>query len=313
MSRSQFKALKFLVGLIVGALFALHVSAASFSFPAVAQIAPANELIQPLTFQDLAAFQLNARPESLIPATLREAERPDEGSRGIYGDDDRTVMTSRNYPWSTVGRIEGLAADESGYICTGTLIELDVVLTNAHCVIDPETHQRSIAMRFLPNLINGRVQNDEDIAIVESAWAATDFSDSAAPNPKDWAILKLDRPLGEKYGTIGWRTLPIETLVANSDQFALVGYSGDFPSDNPGETAGVHLGCTILDEVDGLLLHSCDTTGGASGGPILGRVDDQLHIVGLHAGAINNLETGEILGNYAVKMAQLEVEIGQRE
>ncbi|MEH2043779.1 trypsin-like serine peptidase [Nostoc sp.] len=50
---------------------------------------------------------------------------------------------SRNYPWSTIGRVQGTAADAQSYHCTGTLISSDIVLTNAHCVIDSETHQLS--------------------------------------------------------------------------------------------------------------------------------------------------------------------------
>jgi len=72
-------------------------------------------------------------------------------------------MTSRNYPWSAVGKIEGVSAEGNGYSCTGTLISEDVVLTNAHCVVNPQTRKVSQAIAFLPNLVNGVVKSKNDI------------------------------------------------------------------------------------------------------------------------------------------------------
>ncbi|MDZ8033882.1 trypsin-like serine peptidase [Nostoc sp. DedSLP04] len=63
-------------------------------------------------------------------------------------------MKSRYYPWSAIGRVEYTKANGKSYYCTGTLIADDIVLTNAHCVIDSETHQLSKELRFLPNVIN---------------------------------------------------------------------------------------------------------------------------------------------------------------
>ncbi|MBE9038396.1 trypsin-like serine peptidase [aff. Roholtiella sp. LEGE 12411] len=100
--------------------------------------------------------------------------------------------------------------------------------------------------------------------------------------------MKLDKPIGKKYGYLGWKSLPSSTIVGNTKRFALVGYSGDFPNPKKkgyedltaGEsmTAGVHLKCSILRQKDGLFDHNCDTTGGASGGAIITNIDGKYYI-----------------------------------
>jgi V8-like Glu-specific endopeptidase len=244
---------------------------------------------------------LNSQP--VIPENLEQSKTPFEG-RAIVGFDERIQMTSRKYPWSAVGRIEGVGMDGGGYTCTGTLLAPDIVLTNAHCVVNPKTQQVSSQIWFQPNLIYGNLQDQADLAFVQEYAVGTDFSDFEGANPHDWAILKLDRPVGEKYGTLPWASLSTRILKQNQGQFALIGYSGDFPEEGPGETAGVHIGCSILGEENGLLIHNCDTTGGASGGPIIGIIDGRFQIIGLHAGAIKYSD-GKVV-NYAVKMSNLD-------
>jgi protease YdgD len=84
-------------------------------------------------------------------------------------------MTSRKKPWSAIGKIEGINADGQGYSCTGTLIADDLVLTNSHCVVNPDTGKLSRAIAFLPNLINGQVRDKNDIAYATSVKPGTDF------------------------------------------------------------------------------------------------------------------------------------------
>ncbi len=246
-------------------------------------------------------WQLDTQP--VVPENLEQSEKPFEG-RAVVGFDERIQMTSRKYPWSAIGRIQGVGVDGGGYACTGTLLAPDIVLTNAHCVVNPETHQVSQQIWFQPNLVYGTLQDQGDMAFVVQFAYGTDFTNANGADPNDWAILKLDRPVGNKYGTLPWSSLPTGILADNREQFALVGYSGDFPEYSPGETAGVHIGCSILGEENGLYIHDCDTNGGASGGPIIGLIDGKFQIVGLHAGALR-FSDGTVV-NYAVKMSRLD-------
>lgn len=253
---------------------------------------------------NLEAFNLD-ESEPILPERLEQSESPLENGRLIFGEDNRVAVTSTQYPWSTVGRIQGISANGEGYICTGALIASDVVITNAHCVIDPETHQWSRQVSFAPNLIDGRLQSQKDLAQVIEVKAGTDFRETDGDfSPDDWAILKLDKPLGFKYGTLRWRALPASFLSENPKQFALVGYSGDFPPTGPGETASVHMGCSIRGEAQEVLLHDCDMLGGSSGGPILGKLNNDFRVVGINFGSVNSPEAG-IAANLAVKVSRI--------
>lgn len=262
--------------------------------------------------QNPGAFNLQGKGEPSVP---NQSEESPGKRRVIIGSkDDRIPMTSRDYPWSAVGKIEGIGDDDSGYSCTGTLIAEDVVLTNAHCVVNPDTRKVSKAIAFLPNLVNGVVRDKNDIAYATRVYYGTDFKNrNLADFAKDWALVKLDKPIGSKYGYLGWKSLPGSTLVGDTRKFALVGYSGDFPDPKKegyedltagkSNTAGVHLGCSILRRKDNLLYHNCDTNGGASGGAIISNIDGKYYILALHSGSN---EVNGLLLNRAVEMSRLD-------
>ncbi|NJR76608.1 MAG: hypothetical protein HC773_29760 [Scytonema sp. CRU_2_7] len=79
------------------------------------------------------------------------------------------------------------------------------------------------------------------------------------------------------------------TLIKNQKKFIFVGYSGDFPnpkkrgydflSAGPGWTASFQGKCSILGDEQNILFHDCDTTGGSSGGPIIGVMNGQPYML----------------------------------
>ncbi|AKG24404.1 peptidase S1 and S6 chymotrypsin/Hap [Calothrix sp. 336/3] len=261
--------------------------------------------------QDAKGFQLTGKGKAFQPKNLPLAKKPDEvaGKRGIIGWDDRTPMLSRKYPWSAIGRVQGFDTEGKGYHCTGTLISEDVVLTNAHCVINPETRQFSKEVFFAPNVINGQVADKADVAKVTNVIYGTDFSGSGLSNQQnDWAILKLDKAIGRKYGYLGWTNIPSSDLIRNRGKYIFVGYSGDFPDNNRrgyegftaglGWTASAQVGCSIVDAKDSVLYHDCDTTGGSSGGAIIGIINGEPRIV-----ALNNAELRDKKGQGVINLA----------
>ncbi|MBF2063765.1 MAG: trypsin-like serine protease [Calothrix sp. C42_A2020_038] len=258
-------------------------------------------------------IRLEGDGKPFTPPNLGRSAKPNEGgTRGIpTGIDNRIPMLSRRYPWSAIGRVQGTTADAKSYHCTGSLISDNLVLTNAHCVIDPETGEFSKRIQFMPNVIDKRY---EDIAEVEQVIYGTDFKDGNTINPNDWAIMKINQPLGRKYGHLGWKAIPTETLTKNSKAFFFVGYSKDFPTDKykryftagQGWTASYEAGCSIIDEKAGFLLHDCSTAGGSSGGAIIGVINGDPYIVALNNAEAKNLRTGQDIANFAVKVSTIQ-------
>ncbi|MBE9137726.1 trypsin-like peptidase domain-containing protein [Nodosilinea sp. LEGE 07088] len=267
----------------------------------------------PVRLEDVAALGLDFDGGSQIPAGLGQSDYPAERDRGVISHDDRVLITSQSFPWTAIGRLNGLTAEGELYICTGTLIADDVVLTNAHCVLDPATGELSQALVFLPNLIAGQLASDGDIGRVEAVFVGTDFSDrNTPPHPDDWALLQLDRPLGQIYGVVGLSIVDSEDLMADpfEQQLVMVGYSADFPQEAPGESASAHVGCSIVAETENdVIVHECDTYGGSSGGPILAMVDGEPRIVALNTSEGLDRATGEGIANYAVKIERITTAI----
>lgn len=235
-------------------------------------------------------------------------------TRGVIGTDDRIPMTLRQYPWSSIGRVAGITAGGGKYHCTGTLIAENLVLTNSHCVVDPDTHKLSQKIWFQPNVINAEVLDMADVATVKEVIYGTDFTDRNQ-DKNDWAVMLIDKPLGRKYGYLGWKNLPTSAFAQIPQQLFFVGYSGDFPNpQNPnyrrftagaGWTAGAQQGCSILGEEQEILLHDCDTAGGSSGGPIIAFIDNNPYIVALNNAEIKNRDRKGVV-NLAVKISLIE-------
>jgi len=230
-----------------------------------------------------------------VPSTLIESDNP-TGNRQVVGEDDRVPVTSRAYPWSAIGRLEQM--DTNGEVaasCTGTLIGKSLVLTNSHCVVDRQTGQLvKRVIRFRPNVIRDRSQ-----AVAFAINIRYGETGENGFGPDDWALVTLDRDLGSQFGTIGWRSLPVEKLQALGKTIRLVGYSGDFPEQNPGRTASIHPGCSILQEVQGFLRHDCDTSSGASGGPLLAQFNGRYEIIALHAGTLGENNRAVLVSRWA--------------
>ena len=265
---------------------------------------------------DISATLTNLDRESFLPENIEQSDEPLGGARAVIGTDEREPMLSRAYPWSTVGRLEWQIEGNAISSCTATLVQSDIILTNSHCLllpvrrenseetdnvfVDAERYSRLLQIEatvpkliFKPSMINGVALDEAAVIALKTGWTIEDDGPT-----KDWALMQLDTPLGDKYGYLGWRDLDFsnsDIIEALSERINLVGYSGDFPTESLREfgqaatTAGVDRACSILGlwsegPFVGTIAHDCDTNPGASGGPILAKfTNDRYYIVGLHA------------------------------
>ena len=207
------------------------------------------------------ALPFNPTTDNLTELGPRQiSHRPCDEVQALVGDDTRLPVLNRFFPWSAVGRLEWQFADGNQPFpsCTGTLIGRDLVLTNSHCLQHPKTRQITSSqvyessgnkIVFRPSLIRGRATSESVVLSYEYGWQTGEDNDS-----EDWALLKLEDPLGEQQGYLGWRVLDFtnENVTRSlANQTILAGYSADYPTDSQRafgqrmETAGVHAQCTI--------------------------------------------------------------------
>jgi V8-like Glu-specific endopeptidase len=221
--------------------------------------------------------QLPRTTAGFIPTNRGQSPSPFEGGRNIFGKDDRIPMNSTKYPWSAIGRIEVPIDDKSMEICTGTLIGKNLVVTNAHCVVDEKTKQvTKNKIFFRPNLIDG-----ESSVTAVATKVVVGTKDPQGDRGNDWAFLVLDRPLGETFGWTKFIVADLGDLDSVKGEIILAGYSSDFPKDRPAATAGVHRGCSIrgVGPQLGTITHDCDMMAGASGGPMFALAPDGSAII----------------------------------
>jgi V8-like Glu-specific endopeptidase len=243
----------------------------------------------------------------LVPSLVTVPSAQAESAIGVLGNDDRVTLPydflvrSKRQP---VGQLEIQKADGYFYTCTFTMIGENLGLTNAHCVLDEQGRKpikaKGYALRYGSKRFTA--------ANVVKVWAGMDYEPQTVGDiPTDWAIVRFSKKIGRKTGRFG--NMPWSTDVNQAGQSVVgktvdhIGYSGDWPTAKaikPGEVRGrvpgAHLGCKITDVNQGMLVHTCDGTPGASG---TGIHDSQGRLHGLDSATL--FRGGEMI-NVAVPL-----------
>lgn len=188
------------------------------------------------------------------------------GIKSVFGDDDRSALKSHQYPYSAIVRLEN---SEGGH-CSGSLIGRDLVLTNSHCLITASGSKRS----GIRAQIHGLAGFSPSVRVIDYELGTEDYSNE--PH-NDWALARLERPIGDVVGVFG-----LAPTATSGDGFNLVGFSGDFKG---GKTAGVHENCRLLGMKPSyqVMMHDCDMTRGASGSAIWKKSGQQVLIYALNS------------------------------
>ena len=214
--------------------------------------------------------------------------------KNVFGSDDRVALTTDQYPWTAIGVLQGVGR------CTGTLVARDWVLTAAHCVMDPVTKNLTTQpITFHPNLKNGSAATS---ASMNWVWWGTNDPDKF--RGQDWALVRLNSPLGDTYGWLGTQPNDVNSFPG---ELTIAGYSTDFFG---GNTAGIHHNCRKqgVDQSKGFVLHDCDAAPGVSGGPVLRMHNNQLTVFGLAVAERRNGQSStQRLPQYSAEYANIAI------
>jgi V8-like Glu-specific endopeptidase len=158
------------------------------------------------------------------------------------------------------------SANGKSYTCSGFLVTEDRFLTNQHCIGQKETCVGNAVAIFGYELTDTGLAEGEQFECVEllSSDATLDF-----------ALIRLGSKPGRKYG---WLELTNRSVEQDEQTYLI-----QHPGGEPKQIARKQCFVSTLN-ADGFspgtdLGHQCDTVGGASGSPLLGK---DFKVVGLH-------------------------------
>lgn len=189
------------------------------------------------------------------------AERPMTISDHFFGRDDRIFVPMRQYPWSLIGQI----VMETGGRCTATLIGPDVLITAAHCIHTDEGRVNAAGEFRASGGQTARVTH----YLIDRSFDYRRFNGSNDIDQLDWALLRIDRRLGDELGF-----MEVFDLTGQGEGRARTAdlYQAGWSWDTGNDRLSGNTGCHIVEvHREGTFAHQCDTTRGDSGSPFMVR------------------------------------------
>ena len=184
----------------------------------------------------------------------------------------RMLTSAEHVPWRGVGRVN-VATSYATSMCTGTLIAEDLVLTAAHCVINPRTGTayQPGAVHFVAGWRRGqKVGASRAAAITVHPDYRLAAQLDAGQIGADLALIRLADPIPRaKAPFFGMAPAP-----GPGTPLTLISYRRDRP-----DALTRQRGCAIMGIRDAVMALSCNVTFGASGSPVFMSSGDEMRLV----------------------------------
>ncbi|MEZ5801053.1 MAG: trypsin-like peptidase domain-containing protein [Nitratireductor sp.] len=181
----------------------------------------------------------------------------------------RAIVDASDPRWSAIGRLN-YSNSRIRMHCTGTLIARDLVLTAAHCLFDKVSRRWLNAgqVHFLAGYQRGEAVAKATAVSYEVDKMHDTGSKTYVHDPRhDWALVRLDTPIGDMAGTIApFPPVLTGAGLAPPSTAVIVGYPGVRP-----HVQSMAENCRIdwKYRASGMIGHDCPVMGGDSGGPVL--------------------------------------------
>ncbi|MFX0023698.1 MAG: trypsin-like serine protease [Candidatus Hermodarchaeota archaeon] len=219
--------------------------------------------------------------QNIVPPYLGDSKDEDKLEEKpqmsfAFPPDNRTRITDTSiYPWSTIVKLEIRAADNSLFIGSGAMLDAYHVLTCGHCVYIHDNGGWASQVRVIP----GKAGASRPFGVAYATYYRTYDEWILSEMPEhDWAVITLDRTIGNQTGWMGRRTAfwtdPIYTGTLH-----IAGYPADL--DN-GEY--MYYDSDVGDRASNFNhWYWMDTAGGQSGGPVWQEVNGSYYILTVNA------------------------------
>ena len=284
--------------------FFLLIGLLSFSFSLTNTFADENGA--PIDIEDIIADGNFVFPTAEGPAYIQGDDEFERVPENIFGSNDFEKMRdlptdSQDYQLSRKVGMIAIAnrAGDSVLACTGFLVGPDLFMTNRRCLHDeqgilPLGTATAIYMDYYQDPDVDQTGGGIKARVSDVVWMDT---------TKDYALLRLDRPIGNTYG---WLELDTTTRTNSNQSVKLIAHNGGRSKEIVRRNSEI---VSVQGAPEHIIAYLADTERGSHGAPVF--LSEGTGVIAIHHASYVHTETREPLFNAGILMSYIVPEIQQ--